>query len=87
MSGSFTSQTKSLLARRLREVREDRFGKHGVPELARHLGVPDRTWLNYESGVTIPGEVLLRFVEAAGVDAHWLSSGTGPKYVEQAVCR
>ena len=44
------------------------------------LRLPVRTWLNYEAGVTIPGEVLLRFIDAAGVDAHWLLTGEGPKY-------
>ncbi len=87
MSGSFTSQIKSLLANRLREVREERFGKGGVPNLARSLGLPARTWLNYEAGVTIPGEILLRFIEAADVDVHWLLSGSGPKYVEKTLCR
>jgi hypothetical protein len=44
------------------------------------LGLPVRTWLNYEAGVTIPGEVLLRFIDAAGVDAHWLLTGEGSRY-------
>jgi hypothetical protein len=44
------------------------------------LGIPIRTWYNYESGVTVPGEVILRFVELTGVDPNWLLHGEGPRY-------
>ena len=40
-----------MLARRLREVRVDRFGEEGVDVLAGLLGIPPRTWLNYEAGI------------------------------------
>jgi hypothetical protein len=30
--------------------------------------------------VTIPGEVLLRFLEVTGTEALWLLRGNGPKY-------
>lgn len=77
---SSTARSKSVLAARLRDVREERFGTNGVPVMAAILGLPDRTWLHYEAGVTIPGEILLRFIEAVGVEAHWLLTGTGRKY-------
>ena len=54
------------LACRLREVRLELYGEHGGPLLAEALEVPARTWAHYESGVTIPGLVLLRFIEATG---------------------
>jgi hypothetical protein len=73
--------TKShALASRLREVRLELYGEHGAPLLAKALEIPVRTWANYESGITIPGSVLLRFVAATGVESTWLLSGEGRKY-------
>jgi hypothetical protein len=69
-----------VLARRLREVRLDMYGENGGPMLAEALGLPDRTWMNYEQGVTIPALVLLLFMEMVGVEAHWLLTGEGRKY-------
>jgi len=37
---------KALISTRLREVRQELFGEHGGPELARRLGLPGRTWYN-----------------------------------------
>jgi hypothetical protein len=48
--------------------------------MARQLGVPIRTWYNYESGVTVPAEVLLRFMELTAVEPNWLLRGRGPKF-------
>ncbi|HEX8201293.1 MAG TPA: S24 family peptidase [Isosphaeraceae bacterium] len=73
-------QTKASLSERLRGVRSELFGERGGPELARRLGIPIRTWYNYESGVTVPGEVILRFVELTGVDPIWLLHGEGPRF-------
>jgi hypothetical protein len=71
---------KSRLAERLRAVRVELFGERGGSEMARRLGLPVRTWYNYESGVTVPAEVLLRFVELTTVETHWLLYGRGPKF-------
>jgi hypothetical protein len=71
---------KASLSRRLREIRQDIFGEHGGPELARRLGLPARTWYNYETGVTVPAEVLLEFIEQTGASSMWLLSGEGPRY-------
>ncbi len=71
---------KAALAARLLQVRRERYGEHGGPEMAGTLGVPPRTWSNYESGVTIPGEVLLAFIEATNVEPLWLHRGQGPTY-------
>ena len=76
----YTKRLKAAMGHRLSEVRQEKYGPIGAPLLAMTLGVPLRTWLNYEAGVTIPGEVLLRFVLTARVDAHWLLTGEGPKY-------
>jgi len=71
---------KTLLSGRLKEVRQELFGDHGGPELARRIGLPARTWYNYETGVTVPAEVLLGFIEETGVSTLWLLTGEGPKY-------
>ena len=68
------------LAARLREVRMALYGSHSGPELARLLGLLDRTWRNYEQGITIPGEVLLAFIVATGVNPGWLLDGEGPMF-------
>src|SRR5262245_49920713 len=68
------------ISRRLREIRQELFGEHGGPELARRLGLPARTWYNYETGVTVPAEVLLGFIEQTGVNPMWLLSGEGARY-------
>jgi hypothetical protein len=67
----------AALAHRLHEIRLEIYGEDGGPLLAETLGVPARTWANYESGVTIPGLVLLRFIEATDVEPHWLLTGEG----------
>jgi hypothetical protein len=71
---------KASLSRRLREIRQDLFGEHGGPELARRLNLPARTWYNYETGVTVPAEVLLAFIDQTGANPVWLLSGEGGKY-------
>src|SRR4051794_20606353 len=71
---------KAALSRRLREVRNDLFGEHGGPELARRLGLPARTWYNYETGVTVPAEVLLTFIDQTGANPVWLLTGESPRY-------
>src|SRR6478752_6879963 len=71
---------KASLSKRLREIRQELFGEHGGPELARRLGLPARTWYNYETGVTVPAEVLLGFIEQTGANPIWLLTGEGPRY-------
>ncbi len=71
---------KAQISSRLREVRQELFGEHGGPELARRLNLPARTWYNYETGVTVPAEVLLSFIDQTGTNPVWLLAGQGPKY-------
>jgi SOS-response transcriptional repressor LexA len=71
---------KASLSRRLREIRQEIFGEHGGPELARRLNLPARTWYNYETGVTVPAEVLLGFIEQTGANPMWLLNGEGSRY-------
>ena len=75
---------QDVLARRLKEVRTDLFGEKGAAELARAVEVPARTWYNYERGVTVPAEVLLRFIAVTGVEPQWLLDGLGEKYREKS---
>jgi hypothetical protein len=73
-------QEKNLLAERLRSIRVELFGERGGSEMARRLGLPVRTWYNYESGVTIPAEIILRFMELTSVEPMWLLHGRGARY-------
>jgi SOS-response transcriptional repressor LexA len=80
-----TIREKCCLAERLRQVRVELYGERGGSEMARRLGVPIRTWYNYESGVTVPAEVLLRFLELTQVEPQWLLHGTGPVFRSAAM--
>ena len=75
---------KASISRRLRDVRQELFGEHGGPELARRLNLPARTWYNYETGVTVPAEVLLAFIDQTGANPVWLLSGEGKRYRSQS---
>lgn len=74
------ANVKAQVSARLKEVRLEIFGEHGGPDLARRLNLPARTWYNYETGVTVPAEVLLGFIQQTGVDPLWLLSGQGARY-------
>ncbi len=67
------------LARRLREVRLAMYGEHGASLLAADLGLLPATWASYESGVTIPGLAILRFINVTGVAPGWLLTGEGER--------
>lgn len=72
---------RAALAQRLGFVRVERFGgDRGLNRLASMLGMTTRTWRNYESGVSIPGEVLLNFIEISAAEPLWLLRGVGPRY-------
>ena len=63
---------KQSLSERLRELRTEFFGERGGPDMARTLGILVRTWYNYESGVTVPAEIILQVVELTSVEPVWL---------------
>ncbi len=50
------------------------------PSWRGRLNLPARTWYNYETGVTVPAEVLLSFIDQTGTNPVWLLTGQGPKY-------
>ena len=70
-------QRQPDLALRLREIREDLYGEYGAQFLADALKIRLETWLNYESGVTMPAHVLLKLVDIARINFHWLLTGQG----------
>ena len=67
---------RAALAQRIKEMRAIRYGDD-LATAAAACDVPELTWVNYESGVTIPGHVLLRFIEATGASPRWLLTGEG----------
>jgi Peptidase S24-like len=73
-------RAKLQLAERLTSLRSELFGDRGGPEMARRLAIPVRTWYNYEGGVTVPAEVILKIIELTSVEAGWLLHGEGPKF-------
>ncbi len=73
-------RAKVALAERLAALRLELFGDRGGPEMARRLGIPVRTWYNYEGGVTVPAEVVLKIIELTAVEAGWLLHGEEPKF-------
>ena len=72
---------KADLASHVKAIRKDLYGEHGGPLLAEALGLPYRTWHHFEVGMTIPGEVLLRFIELTAANPRWLYTGEGPRYL------
>ncbi len=70
-------QRQHGLALRVREIRKDQYGEYGAQLLADALEVRVETWLNYESGVTMPAHVVLKLIDIARVNPHWLLTGQG----------
>jgi len=77
MTRSITESQR--ISQRIREIRHELYGEEGVSVLARTLGVPVKTWRNFENGVVIPGVVILRFIEVTGANPQWLLSGEGER--------
>jgi hypothetical protein len=76
-------QQQPELAGRLREIREDLCGERGAQFLADALEVRVETWLNYESGVTAPAHVVLKLIDIARVNPHWLLTGQGDPHQDR----
>jgi hypothetical protein len=86
---SFMARTKTareltafrkVLASRLEILRKNHFGEHGSAACAASVGIPYRSWWNYERGIAVPGEVILRVIELTNVEPMWLLHGTMPMY-------
>jgi hypothetical protein len=76
------SSIKSELARRIREIRQELYGEHGGPLLARKLQISYRELHDYENGCTVPAHSILRLIEHTGVNPHWLLTGEGPRFLD-----
>jgi hypothetical protein len=77
MRDNANRQKQPELALRFREIRENLYGEYGAQFLADALEVRVETWLNYESGVTMPAHVVLKLIDRARVNPHWLLTGQG----------
>jgi hypothetical protein len=75
------------LSSQIRQIRQDAFGEDGVPQLSKALGVHPRSWQNYESGVNVPANLLLEFIELTGAHPHWLLTGEGDRYLHTPPAR
>ena len=53
----------------------------GGPVMAQKIGCPVRSWYNYETGVTVRAEIILRFLEVTNASPRWLLHGTGGRYL------
>ncbi|MDR3638089.1 MAG: hypothetical protein P4L84_30065 [Isosphaeraceae bacterium] len=72
---------QTTISRRVRVIREERYGANGLLTMAGELGLSEQTWRHYEGGVCIPAEVILRFIELTDAHPHWLLTGNGDKYL------
>jgi DNA-binding transcriptional regulator YiaG len=72
--------TQETIADRVREIRIACFGDDGIPVLAALMGLPERTWQNYESGVRMPAEAVLMLIELTGASPTYLLHGRGPRH-------
>ncbi len=76
---SHSSDRLAFLAR-ISQIRHEFYGEAGIAQLAFNLGIPPRTWENFERGVTIPDLLLLRFICLTGASPQWLLTGEGQSY-------
>ena len=74
------TNSNAMMADRLCGIRQELYGPNGAAVIAEMLGIPLRTWTNYEQGVTMPAELMLLFLELTGVRPQWLLHGTGEKF-------
>jgi hypothetical protein len=79
-SSDILSNPKAAIAARLRLIRLEFFADEGPAGIASMLKLSCSSWSNYESGVTIPEEILLQFLELTGVNPLWLLHGFGEKF-------
>jgi hypothetical protein len=75
------TNTRHSIAARVREMRIEHYGESGGPLLAEALRIPFRTWANCEAGVSIPSDVMLRFISLTNTNPCWLLTGNGDKYL------
>src|SRR5688500_10196709 len=74
------SVERAKMARRLRQVRIERFGEDGMAIAADLMCVTAETWRGYEMGDAIPALVVLQFSEITGASPAWLLTGRGWRF-------
>jgi hypothetical protein len=76
-----SSASRKWIAERVRQIRIERYGENGGPVLAKAMGIPFHCWASYEAGVTMPSEVLLRFIQVTNSNPNWFLTNLDEKYV------
>lgn len=68
-------KTEAEAIERLRIARE----KLGMSQrkLAKEVGCSETSWVNYETGKSLPGFKILQGLSALGIDMDWLFTGEG----------
>jgi hypothetical protein len=79
---AFAPCKSAPLSGRIREIGSESHGEHGGSVPADSLGIPARTWTNYEAGVAVPAEILLALIEITRVPPHRPPTGEGDKSSE-----
>ncbi|HHT9120147.1 MAG TPA: S24 family peptidase [Candidatus Hypogeohydataceae bacterium YC41] len=78
------SKEDLLIARRLREIREELFGSRGQASMARFLGLAPATYNKYEkASVRVPNKIINLLAETKGVNPAYLLCSIGPKYLRK----
>ncbi len=79
--------SSAQLGQRLREIRTDLYGDDvsGLEAVANALSLPEKTWVNFERGVTMPAPLLLQFLVITEVNPSWLMNGSGPRFLGRPV--
>ena len=62
----------------------DLYGEYGCQFLADALEIPLQTWLNYESGVVMPADIVLQLLVLRSVNPYWLLTGQGKMYDQRS---
>lgn len=63
--------------KRIKIVREKKYGNRSKSKLCKQLDVPETTYQGYEKDTEIPGNFLKIFCEITNIDSNWLLSGKG----------
>ncbi len=65
------------ITRRVRQVREARFGPRGQARFCKAIGVSPSTYHYYENSRVAPPDVLVRIAQVADTNLTWLLTGQG----------
>lgn len=77
-----TERTRGF-ADRLQRMRREFYGED-LARVAQEVGVPVRTWENYEAGVVMPAIVMLRFLDATQASPRALMDDPPPSKANAA---